>query len=626
MKNDSVQVIVGGVFEDIPLNSRMEDCKLVTSLSTLGKIWSGFENGSEWWVGNDRYTSLIRLSKSSKIDDIYPQVHKMKMENLPVNDLKKSGTDLNYTFTQLSKAFTNDPSIKKMTWILSLLAFLLLFSAVMNYLLIVIGNMVGRSKEMAIRKCYGAEGRNIHSIIFSEALVHVLISVVFAALLLYACKGTIENLLSAPLSVLLFNKGSWILGAIVVFVLLIGGIVPGFLYSSVPVASAFRGYNNNRHRWKLGLLSIQFITVGFLISLLFVINRQYNMMLNDNPGFQYHDVAVAYVPGITSEQSEKLLTEFSTIPGVEKVSSADNLLTHGQSGNNIYLPNDDREYFNISDLYNVSDNYLSTMGIKILQGRNFTEGADSLKEVMVSQAFVDTMKVLAHWDNNAIGRRIIITEHSHHNSTFTICGVYNNLCMGSLNDPDIRPSVMFYTRKPCSNILIKFHSLTSESMKALSNKGKSLYPDKETGVYSYATLMSDLYQSQKNFRSGVLIEGLVTFFLALLGLIGYTNDEVNRRHKEIALRKVNGAEVNDIIKIFISDIMRIALPSLVVGAIGAYFVATKWLELFSERISLNLLIFVASVLVVLIFILVTVIANCYRVANSNPVDYLRADN
>lgn len=119
-------------------------------------------------------------------------------------------------------------------------------------------------------------------------------------------------------------------------------------------------------------------------------------MLNDNPGFQYHDVAVAYVPGITSEQSEKLLTEFSTIPGVEKVSSADNLLTHGQSGNNIYLPNDDREYFNISDLYNVSDNYLSTMGIKILQGRNFTEGADSLKEVMVSQAFVDTMKVLAH--------------------------------------------------------------------------------------------------------------------------------------------------------------------------------------------------------------------------------------
>ncbi len=111
------------------------------------------------------------------------------------------------------------------------------------------------------------------------------LAVVLAALLVFLCKGTIENFLSAPISTLVLNRGSWILVVICLLVLLIGGFVPGWLYNKIPVAIAFRGYNENRNRWKLALLGIQFVISGLLFSLLYMVNNQYQLMLSANPGY-----------------------------------------------------------------------------------------------------------------------------------------------------------------------------------------------------------------------------------------------------------------------------------------------------------------------------------------------------
>ena len=91
---------------------------------------------------------------------------------------------------------------------------------------------------MAVRKCYGAEPKNIHAIIFSEALVHVGLAVILAAILVFLCKGTIENFLSAPVSALILNRGSWILVMICLLVLLVGGLVPGWLYNKIQIGRA----------------------------------------------------------------------------------------------------------------------------------------------------------------------------------------------------------------------------------------------------------------------------------------------------------------------------------------------------------------------------------------------------
>lgn len=619
---DSIKFIIGGVYEDIPLNSSMSNLRILVSLSSLKTLWNGWQDGTENWDGNDRYRSLIRLVNGAKISDIIPQVKKMCKENLPIERMKKEMVDLQYSFIPLTYAHTSDPNVKKMSWILSLLAFILVFSAAMNYLLIVIGNMTWRAKEMAVRKCYGAESGNIHSIIFIEALIHLFLAIILATILLYISKGTIEEILSAPVSTLLFSKSSWILAVICLVILLIGGIIPGYLFSSIPVSTVFRKYTETRRQWKLILLSIQFIASGLLISLLFIINKQYNLMINNDPGYCYDKLAVAKLGPTDPEKGDKALNELRKCADVESITSATSMLTNEeQDGNNISEPGDNKTLLNVADLYTVSNGYFTTMGIKILKGRNFTEQTDSLKEVMVSSSFVDKMRTTAGWNGDIIGRKIEITAHG----TYTICGVYNNILLGSLSSPDSRASILFYSKHANPFLLIKFHSLTRETMDEIRSKLKSLYPKKDIEVTSYQTLINNLYQPQYNFRKAILAGGLITLLIALTGLIGYTNDEMNRRSKEIAIRKVNGAEVKNILNLFARDILNIAIPSLIIGNIGSLFLARKWLEQFSEKTPLGFFLFLGCGLLILFIILTTVNINCHKIANSNPVDYLKGE-
>ncbi len=160
-------------------------------------------------------------------------------------------------------------------------------------------------------------------------------------------------------------------------------------------------------------------------------------------------------------------------------------------------------------------------------------------------------------------------------------------------------------------------------MADLRDKVQSMYPNNKVSVLDYESEYKAQYSSQRNFRNGILVAGIVTMIIALFGLVGYTSDEVNRRRKEIAIRKVNGAKVKDILRIFLRGIAKVALPCIIVGDIAAWVIARQWLMSFSEKITLTPLLFIAVTLLLLIIIGLSVVVNCYKVANSNPVKYLK---
>ena len=618
---------IGGVFESFPWGSSWHSLQVLVSLGSIGDMF-GYD-GRQQWTGNDCYQSFIRLSKGHKPSELHPYINKMKQDHFPLKEWKKAGISLDYDFTVLSEMYTQSPYIKKMGWIMGIIAFVLLFTSVMNYLLIIVGNLVSRSREMAVRKCYGAEPKNIHAIIFSEALVHVGLSVILAAILVFLCKGTIENFLSAPVSTLLFNRGSWILVAICVLVLLVGGLVPGWLYNKIPVAIAFRGYSENRNRWKLALLGIQFVISGLLFSLLFVVNSQYNKMVNLNPGYDYKDVAIVYVEGIKPDQRMQCLSEFKHLPNVKQVASTYcvPLQNWSVNGNNLTLPGDDRTRMIIHDTQGVDDNYFDLMSIKFVQGSFFTERTDSSRQVIIDETLAKKLTKLGHWKDGAVGKRVWISAHCNENETMTICGVVNDVKYGTVStenaDSKSASFVYFYSATPASYMLVKYNDLTEEALADLRNKVQSMYPNNKVEVLDYESEFKAQYASQLNFRNGILVAGIVTMIIALFGLVGYTTDEVNRRRKEIAIRKVNGAKVKDILRIFLKDIMKIALPCIIVGDLGAWLIARQWLMSFSEKITMTPLLFIGVTIILLVIIGLSVVINCYKVANSNPVKYLK---
>ena len=139
----------------------------------------------------------------------------------------------------------------------------------------------------------------------------------------------------------------------------------------------------------------------------------------------------------------------------------------------------------------------------------------------------------------------------------------------------------------------------------------------------YAELVRDEYSYTYQMRRAFTMGALFAMAIALIGLIGFVRDEANRRSKEVAIRKVNGAVAGEIIRMFVADVLKLAVIAALIGVAIAYFLADKWLELFAMRIGLSPLYFIIGAVTVLLIVTAVVVMSSNRVARMNPVKSLK---
>lgn len=605
---------VGGVFEDIPENAHLR-YEMLVSLASYSQ-WS--QNN---WLWNDRYSAFVRLAPGIDPESLRPAIHAMQVKHIDPEAMRKSGVELTYFMKPIRDVHGADS--KNMIVMLTIVAFALLCTAVMNYILIAISSMVSRLKEIAMIKSYGASGKDILGMTIWETGLHMVVSLGLAVLLIFAGQDLIMDLLDVSARTLLLSQGALVLLGICVLVLLVTGVVPGTLFARISVVSAFSSYRKSKRIWKLGLLFFQFAAVGLLVSLLIVIGRQHRYMVNSDPGYAYDRLAYCAIPSTDSATHVRIINEIGAIPDVEKVSTCELLPFDEAGGNNISLPNMDQDCFNVADPESTGNGFLSLMEIPVIEGRSFTEDVSASGEVMVSRSFVEEMKKFADWPDGPIGKQILI--YGHRQQDYTICGVFENYRLGSLVDLDMRPSVLFYNSTPSRFLLVKLRRVTAESMERVKLKLRELLPDKEPQLTLYSSEMINLYRGSRKFRDQVMIGGIITLIISLIGLIGYTNEEINHRRKELAIRKVNGATVREILRIFLSDILRISLPAVVLGCGISYVVAKYWQRQFAEKIPLSPLLFIAGALCVCLIVVACVVYRTWKVANENPVKSLKSE-
>ena len=591
---------IGGVFEDVPENSHLR-FEIVASLEGMSK-WS-----RENWLGNDRYLGYVKLYPGTDPESLTTAIREMQGRHCDLEEVKKAGIDLTYSLVPLMDMHSNSDEVKSM-----------------NYVLIVISTLINRTKEVAVHKCYGASDKNLFGMIMSETCLHMLISLLLAAFLIVLFRTKTEELLGATLGALFSTQTIVILIGVCIVIFFITGLIPTYMFLRIPVAAAFRNFKESRRYWKLCLLFIQFLATAYLVALLSVINKQYDYMVNVDPGYAYEKLAYCSTQGVEESVRNTAIEELRKIPEVDKVSACYDLPISGMSGNNVSLPGDDRELFNIADMYWVKDDFFSLMEIPVIEGEVFRSDGSASNKVMVSRSFVEKMEQVAGWTGSAIGKNIIITEHSQNGEPFTICGVYEDVCIGSTGNPDTRPTALFYDRY-APMILIKFHEMSPENIKKAQKVLEDVMPDRNVTVTAYYMDMIDLYKDSRTFRDSVMIGGIVTLIIALIGLLGYTSDETNRRGREIAIRKVNGATAWSILKMISKDISYIAIPAIVIGMTVAYYSGTGWLEKFTEKAPIGFFIFLAGAMMVYVLIIACVLYRAWAVSNSNPVDSLKSE-
>lgn len=617
-----VQITVGGVFKDVPKNTHLYYDVLV-SLSTFKAI-TGWSKDDQW-LGGDSFNAYVLLQPGLSADDMLQPMAEMLDRHVDSKKLKEQGMTYSIFLRPLGELYASSPATKRMAVMLTAIAFAILFAALMNYVLLVISSMVTRSKDVAIHKCYGATGWNITDMIFSEAFLNLLISVVFSTLLVFGFRRIVEELLGTSLSSLFTPDTLMILLGVCVLVFLVAGLLPSQPFARIPVALVFRSYTNSRRSWKKALLFIQFVAVGFLVCLLIVIGWQYSFMVNDNPGYSYERLAFCNLEGVSQSSRKALMDEIRKQGEVEDVTTCYELPAFSGSGDIVYRPGSEDAVAHFRDLYGTNANFVSLLEMKVIEGQAFDESySDSMQLVMVSRQMATELANAFQWKDGVVGKKLDIGGHGT-DDPFTVVGVYDDVRMGRIDQEGMVNSAIFFSKRAEQTLVVKFRERNAENLAHINNVIKEFLPDREINLIDYRFSLTKLYDTSRIFRDSVMAGGIITLIIALIGLIGYINDETNRRGKEIAVRKINGATERDILRLISSDIVWMALPAILIGAGASWFASEKWLQQFSEKIPMNAGLFLTGSVVVLAVILLTVVYRTWMVANANPVLSLKSE-
>ncbi|MBQ6763439.1 MAG: ABC transporter permease [Bacteroidales bacterium] len=615
---EDLKLTIEGVFEDFPKNGSL-DYDILLSMTTYNK------ESTDNWLGNDRYKGYVKLAPGVDPNTLSDAIRKMQEAHQPMEQIEAQGIGLRYFLSPFSTMHTSSKDVKTQVILLSIVSALLIIISLLNYILIVISSMVKRSKEVGVRKCYGAESKHIYWMLTKEALLHIILSLGLAAIIIFAGRGIIENLLGVPFQTLLVPQSIVAIAAVLVLVLVISIVVPAELYQRIPVYAALKNYTENSRRWKLGLLGVQVLINVFLVVMMIIIGRQYQMVSHADTGYDYKNLYYFDMFDGDRQAQVRAVETLRGIPEVSGVAAAYNLPYWGSNGDNVSLPNDERELFNVADQYECSPEFYELLDIQFLEGRAPRDSS----EAVVDEKFVKRMADFTDWSDGAVGKQFFITGHGGGGllakGYYTISGVYKSYLIGNLQGVDERPSVLFYGEIGSEKVYMPhtFFKVRPDALDKVRGALKEALPDKDINIVSYTEEMRAAYADSKKMRNTMALGAVFSLLIALLGLIGFIRDESLRRSKEMAVRKINGATTRDILSVFAKDIMILSAVMAVIACIGAFFVARKWLEQFAEKVSLNPLYFIAGAILVLLIVLGVVVLNCLRIARANPVESLK---
>ena len=593
-------VTIRGIYQDIPENTLFHYDLII---SVRGGEKSYFGGGD--WTRNDIYLTIVRKKDDVDRETLNREIGKAMEQYRPNKpDAEKIHV---YDAQPLVDIQWDDKDIRTRLYIYGFLGFAVFFVAIMNYVLIAIATMNRRAKSVGVHKCSGATTGNIFGMFLMETGFVVIASVLLALFIIFNAKDLIEDLLSVRLESLFTWETLWVPLLTIFILFVVAGVMPGRLFSKIPVTQVFRRYTDSKKGWKRSMLFVQFAGVSFVLGVLLVAFMQYHHMAYADHGFRSEGLVEAQV-AFTEDEIQSVKEDLLRQPMVESVATSMRPII----GSYWSRPLKNNSGKTIGTLmFNPCDkDYVKTNGITLIEGRDIMNEGD----VLVNEELVRLMQ----WTDGAVGKQINV-----HKKNGPIVGVFRNvrsMSMGNKQYP-----IALVGAKGINALSVRLKAPYQDNLKRLEEYMAVTYPTKAFKFIPTDTTLNQIYKYVERFRNSVWITSTFILLIVFMGLIGYINDETARRSKEIAIRKVNGGEASDILKLLSVDILYVAIPSVLIGTVCAYLVGKSWLEAFHETISLNPLLFVTTAIAVLVTIVACVVIKAWKIANENPVKSIKSE-
>ena len=619
---------IGGVI-NFPEKSHFQYNFLLTLKGV--EFWPGEQNA--WYANN--YHTYVKLHPGTnvavfetKLKDITKKYIVEQARQAGFKDADKLLDRYNYDLQPLSDIYLNPQEIKdnlnhgdiRFVWLFGIIAVFILVIASINFINLSTAKSADRAKEVGLRKTVGSNKVNLIGQFLIESVLYSVLSFVLGIILADVLLPYF-NLLSAKSLVIPWYTWWRLLPLLTFSSVLIGilaGLYPSFYLSSFNPVSVLKGsfsMGSKNSALRSALVIFQFTISIILIISTLIIYGQFGYILNKKLGFDKEQVLLLHGANTMGDQVIPLKNELLKLADVKNVSISDYLPIAGTKRNGNGFWNEGK--INLDPVggqfWQVDHDYINTMGINIVKGRNFSiDMPTDSKAAIINQTLANQLGI-----TDPIGKRIM-----NGNQTFTVIGIVEDfnfesmkqeiggLCLVLGNSPNI-VSVKVNT----SNMSGAIHSITN-----VWDRFSHSQPIRYTFLdESFASMYEDIQ------RMGLIFStfAFLAIIIACLGLLALSSFMVAQRTKEIGVRKVLGASLSNITFSLSRNFLALVIIANIIAWPLAYYFMNKWLQDFAYRINISWWTFIITGGIVLLIALVTVSWQAIKAALANPVESLR---
>ncbi len=626
MKHD---FMITGVLNTIPKNSVINLIdNYPNSFFVSTENLKFFGRNMDW--PNPHIASYIQLQKGVTPKDIEKPMAQLLNQNAPPEIAANSTpfiTSLNDFYLS-----ANNGLVKKMLYALSAIATFILAMAIINFINMSVSRSASRMKEIGIRKVLGGVKKQLIFQFLTESVIIVFISTVFAFIIYVSSQNLFSNILGKPI-LSLTSFPVYFIAFPVLFILMIGfiaGIYPAFVLSSLKSVDSLKGKLSSIKEkvWlRKSLIGFQFIIAIIAFIGAIIISKQINLFLHNDLGYNKDYILSAQLPrNWTREGVDKMETirnEFAEMPSV-KAASLSFEIPDGNNSNDVpvYKFGTDSSQTVATAILENDENFLSLYQIPLIAGSSF-EGhrLDSLKVIMNETA----IKALG-WKNanDAIGQQVRIPGNP---QVYTIRGVTHDFHFGSMQTK-IAPIIMFNLQYDFIYRYLSFKIKPGnipETLSALQKKWRTLLSDAPFEYRFMDETLARMYQSEIQLKKASYTATGLALIIVLLGVLGLISLSIQKRTKEIGIRKVLGSSISEIITLFIKEFLGVIVIGGAVACPLAYLIMHQWLQEYAYRINITALPFIISILSLGLIMSLLICAQTIKAARANPVESLRSE-
>lgn len=622
---------VGGVIEDFPATSHLHFDFLLTL--TGKEFWKGEQ--TSWCCSN--YPTYILVKKGTNVADLEKKMTKGFLEKYIIPMMVKEGrTDAN---EMLKKAHIELQPVSKIhlhsdgvydglqhsdirfVWLFASIAAFILIIASINFINLSTAKSANRAREVGLRKVVGSLRSNLVKQFLTESLLYSVLSFVIglalATLLLPYFNALASKSLVMPWS------NWWFVPALLGASFVVGisaGLYPSFYLSSFKPIQVLKGnlsLGSRSSSLRSGLVIFQFTVSIVLIVGTFIIYRQMEFILNKKLGFDKDQVMYMQGTHMLGKEVKTFKEELLKLSSVKNVSISDFLPVSGtkRNGNQFFIEGKSKVDKPVSgQFWNVDHDYIKTMGMKIVEGRDF-----DVKITSDSDAMIINQKMAKELNlKEAVGARVANYRG------WNVIGVVENFHFQSVKD-SIGPLAMTLGNSP-TIVSVKIGSNdTREAIASITGLWKKFAPNQSIRFSFLDQRFRLMYDDVK--RMGKIFTSFAVFaiLVACLGLFALSAFMVEQRSKEISIRLVLGASVRNVFRLLTFNFIRLVFIAFVIATPLAWYLMTQWLQDFAYKIEISWEIFAATGTLSILIATVTISYQAIRAGLVNPIVNLKND-